>query len=174
MDVDAQVGDEVSVESHRLRGSRRTGTIVEILGAPGHEYYRVRWQDGRESVFHAGSDAVVIPRTPRPERRREEQAPPKAKAPAPRTAAKAKTPEPTPALRAAPGDRLVIHGHHLGERDRDAEVLDVGENGGPPFRVRWSDTGREALLFPGPDAVVEHFPAHAATAASETPGAGGA
>jgi hypothetical protein len=62
-----------------------------------------------------------------------------------------------PILYARPGDRLVIHGHRLGEPERDAEILEVGENGGPPFRVRWSDTGRETLVFPGPDASVEHF-----------------
>jgi len=57
------------------------------------------------------------------------------------------------------GDRLVIRGHRLGEPDRDAEILEViGVGGGPPYRVRWSDTGREGLLFPGTDAVVEHFP----------------
>lgn len=65
-------------------------------------------------------------------------------------------------LRARPGDRLVIRGHRLGEHERDGEILEaLGENGGPPFRVRWSDTGAEALLFPGSDAYVDHL-AHAA------------
>jgi hypothetical protein len=80
--------------------------------------------------------------------------------PARRASAKAapKAAEP-PALRASAGDRLVIRGHQLGEKTRDGEILEVvGENGRPPFRVRWSDTGREALLFPGADAMVEHFP----------------
>lgn len=37
-------------------------------------------------------------------------------------------------MRAAVGDRLVIKGHHSGEPDRDAEVLEVrGENGAPPW-----------------------------------------
>jgi len=58
---------------------------------------------------------------------------------------------------AQPGDRLVIHGRHLGEHERDAEILAVGADGAPPYRVRWSDTGREALLYPGSDARVEHF-----------------
>jgi len=62
-----------------------------------------------------------------------------------------------PTLAARPGDRLVIHGHRLGEPERDAEILAVGAGGAPPFRVRWSDTGREALLYPGSDARVEHF-----------------
>jgi hypothetical protein len=61
-------------------------------------------------------------------------------------------------LRASPGDRLVIRAHHLGEPDRDAEILEaLGKDGTPPFRVRWEEDGREALLFPGPDAYVEHF-----------------
>lgn len=61
-------------------------------------------------------------------------------------------------MRATVGDRLVIRGHHQGEPPRDAEVIAVlGEDGGPPFRVRWSDDGHESLLFPGSDASVEHL-----------------
>jgi hypothetical protein len=57
------------------------------------------------------------------------------------------------------GDRLVIKGHHVGEPDRDAEILEVrGEHGGPPFLVRWDDDGHEGLFFPGADAIVEHLP----------------
>jgi Domain of unknown function (DUF1918) len=60
-------------------------------------------------------------------------------------------------LRASPGDRLVIQRHHLGEPDRDGEILEVlGENGAPPFLVRWED-GHVAELFPGSDATVQHF-----------------
>jgi Domain of unknown function (DUF1918) len=61
-------------------------------------------------------------------------------------------------MKASEGDRLVIKGHHVGEPDRDAEILEVcGEQGGPPYRVRWSDDGHEGLFFPGSDAVVQHF-----------------
>ncbi len=46
---------------------------------------------------------------------------------------------------------------HEGLPGRDAEILDVTHpDGSPPYRVRWSDTGREALVFPGPDAHIEH------------------
>ncbi|MCY7401247.1 MAG: DUF1918 domain-containing protein [Nocardioides sp.] len=59
---------------------------------------------------------------------------------------------------AQPGDRLLIHGHHTGEPERDAEILEVRhENGSPPYLVRWSDTGHEGLIFPGPDAHIQHF-----------------
>ena len=64
-------------------------------------------------------------------------------------------------MRAAAGDRLVIKGHKVGEHDRDAEILEVrGEDGGPPYLVRWEDDGHEGLLFPGSDAVIEHCPKH--------------
>jgi hypothetical protein len=61
-------------------------------------------------------------------------------------------------LKARPGDRLVIHAHHLGEHVRDAEILEAtGPEDGPPFRVRWSDTGEETLHFPGSDATVDRL-----------------
>lgn len=61
------------------------------------------------------------------------------------------------------GDRLVVRGHHVGEPQRDAEVLEViGDHG--PYRVRWSDDGHESILYPGTDVYIEHFPAHSGTA----------
>jgi hypothetical protein len=61
-------------------------------------------------------------------------------------------------MRAAKGDRLVVKGHRIGEPERDAEILDVrGAKGEPPYLVRWWDDGRVALVFPGPDAFVEHY-----------------
>jgi hypothetical protein len=61
-------------------------------------------------------------------------------------------------MQANVGDRIVIRGHHIGEHDRDCEVLEVrGSAGGPPYLVRWGDNGHETLFFPGPDAYVQHF-----------------
>lgn len=63
-------------------------------------------------------------------------------------------------MRARVGDRLIVKAHHVGEPDRDAEIVDVrGENGEPPWVIRWEDSDHEVLYFPGPDAVVEHFAA---------------
>ena len=68
-------------------------------------------------------------------------------------------------MRASIGDRLIVHGLHVDDPVRDAEILEVrGADGGPPYVVRWSDTGHEALVFPGPDAVVHHYE-HTATPA---------
>lgn len=58
---------------------------------------------------------------------------------------------------AAPGDRIIVHSTHVGGRERDGEVIAVrGADGGPPYLVRWSDTGAETLLFPGSDTVIHH------------------
>ncbi|HXZ56798.1 MAG TPA: DUF1918 domain-containing protein [Gaiellaceae bacterium] len=55
----AQVGDVIVVHGHRLGESSRSGEILEVLGTAEHEHYRVRWEDGHESVFTPGSDAVI-------------------------------------------------------------------------------------------------------------------
>jgi hypothetical protein len=61
-------------------------------------------------------------------------------------------------LRAAPGDRLVVSGHYQGEHERDGEVVEVrGEDGAPPFLVRWED-GTTTVLYPGSDVSIQHFP----------------
>lgn len=60
-------------------------------------------------------------------------------------------------MRAKPGDRLVIKSHRVGEHDRYAEILSVrGKSGQPPFLVRWSADGHEAIVYPASDAIVEH------------------
>ena len=58
------------------------------------------------------------------------------------------------------GDRLVVRGHHVGEPERDGEVVGVlGEDG--PYRVRWSDDGHVSTLYPGSDVYIEHLAAKA-------------
>jgi hypothetical protein len=53
-----------------------------------------------------------------------------------------------------PGDRIVVTGHRVGERERNAEVLEVlGEPGHERFRVRWDD-GHESILYPGGDVTI--------------------
>jgi hypothetical protein len=65
---------------------------------------------------------------------------------------------------AAVGDRLVVASSHLEGPVRDGEILEIrGQDGAPPYVVRWSDTGHEALVFPGPDAHVQHFEHHSSS-----------
>jgi hypothetical protein len=60
-------------------------------------------------------------------------------------------------MHATAGDRIIVRSVHVGEHDRDGEVLEVrGENGTPPYLVRWSDTGHDGLFFPGPETVIHH------------------
>lgn len=59
---------------------------------------------------------------------------------------------------AEPGDRLVVRSQRVDGPTRDAEVLEVSRaDGAPPYRVLWSDTGHEGLVFPGPDAYIDHY-----------------
>lgn len=61
-------------------------------------------------------------------------------------------------MQARAGDRIVIKGHHVGEPDRDCEVLEArGADGEPPYLVRWGDSGHTTLFFPGPDAEVRPY-----------------
>ncbi len=60
-------------------------------------------------------------------------------------------------MQAQVGDRIVVKSTHVGEPERDGEVLEVrGKNGEPPYLVRWGDDGHTTLLFPGPDVVIQH------------------
>ncbi len=57
-------------------------------------------------------------------------------------------------MQAQVGDRLVVESNRVDSPSREGEILEVqGEDGGPPYLVRWSD-GHEGLTYPGPDAHV--------------------
>jgi hypothetical protein len=59
-------------------------------------------------------------------------------------------------MRAQVGDQLVIEGRTTEIPRQVAEVIEVrGDNGSPPYLVRYPD-GHEGLMFPGPDAHVVH------------------
>jgi len=61
-----------------------------------------------------------------------------------------------PRLRAAAGDRLVVNPDPVRGRAWDGEIIAVlGEDGRPPFVVRWLDSRRITVVVPGPDARVE-------------------
>ena len=61
-------------------------------------------------------------------------------------------------MKAAVGDRILVASNRLDEGLRDGRIVRLHHpDGTPPYDVEWSDTGRVALVFPGPDARVEHF-----------------
>lgn len=86
------------------------------------------------------------------------------------------------ALRARIGDEIVVRGTRAGVVARDGEIVGLHHpDGSPPYDVRWADSGRVSLYFPGPDAYVRHLtsapphgrPAAGAPSAREAWGAGG-
>jgi len=63
-------------------------------------------------------------------------------------------------MKAAIGDKVVIRGHAVGQRQRHGTIVDVrGADGEPPYVVHWDDEPSEGaqdhLFFPGADADVE-------------------
>jgi chitodextrinase len=52
-------GDVVVVSGHRVGERERVGEIVEVLGEPDHAHYRVRWDDGHDSIFYPSVDTIV-------------------------------------------------------------------------------------------------------------------
>jgi len=69
-------------------------------------------------------------------------------------------------MRAAAGDRMVVAPARVHGAVRDGEIVSTGTDGGPPYRIRWSDDGDVTLFFPGPDAHVQHV-AHQAAATQQ-------
>lgn len=53
-------GDHVTVESEKVGQPPREGEILEVLGGPAGEHYRVRWEDGHESTFFPTAGSVRI------------------------------------------------------------------------------------------------------------------
>jgi hypothetical protein len=66
-------------------------------------------------------------------------------------------------MRAVNGDELVVRGRHVGDEGRTGEIIEVhGEDGAPPYLVRWKD-GHESVIMPSSDTIVEHRPARQQT-----------
>ena len=65
-------------------------------------------------------------------------------------------------MRAQVGDWIVVEGARVGEPRREGEVVEVPHaDGSPPYRVRWTDSDRTTLVFPGPDARIQHVGVYA-------------
>lgn len=58
-------------------------------------------------------------------------------------------------MKANVGDWLVIKNSTNEHCDQRGIITEVHSgDGAPPYMVRWLETGRQALVFPGPDGVV--------------------
>jgi hypothetical protein len=69
----ADAGDLIVISGHHVGEMERIGEILEVLGELPHEAYRVRWEDGHESVFRPGSDATIKHSARRPRTRKAKQ-----------------------------------------------------------------------------------------------------
>jgi hypothetical protein len=59
-------------------------------------------------------------------------------------------------MKAAVGDRIVTASGVVGGAVRDGIVTECPHgDGSPPYRVKWSDTGEETLVYPGTDTIVD-------------------
>ncbi|WP_026122234.1 dsRBD fold-containing protein [Nocardiopsis halotolerans] len=64
-------------------------------------------------------------------------------------------------MRAQVGDRLVVESPRDDTHRRTGDVTEVrGSDGSPPYQVHWHDAerGHDDLVYPGPDAHIEHPP----------------
>jgi Domain of unknown function (DUF1918) len=61
--VQARTGDRIVVESAHVGQPRREGEVLEVVPS-GREreraYYRVRWDDGHESIYFPSNDCRVV------------------------------------------------------------------------------------------------------------------
>jgi hypothetical protein len=55
----ARVGDWLETRGIHGEPARR-GQIVEILGEPGHEHYKVHWNEQHESIVYPADGVEVI------------------------------------------------------------------------------------------------------------------
>ena len=56
----AKQGDQIVIETQTLDALRRQGEVIEVIGQGEREHYRIRWQDGHESIYFPGPAARVV------------------------------------------------------------------------------------------------------------------
>jgi hypothetical protein len=56
----AKAGDEIVVDAVNLGDPKREGEILEVETSGDVVHYRVRWDDGHESIFYPGSTTHVV------------------------------------------------------------------------------------------------------------------
>ena len=56
--MELKAGDRVEVESESTERPPRAGVIEEVLGTGSSRRYRVRWDDGHESIYTPAAGAL--------------------------------------------------------------------------------------------------------------------
>lgn len=55
----ARVGDWLETRGIHGEPGRR-GQIIEVLGGPGHEHYKVRWDEQHESIVYPADGVRIV------------------------------------------------------------------------------------------------------------------
>jgi hypothetical protein len=64
-----EVGERVVAESESINRRRRAGVVEEVLRGDPSPRYRIRWDDGHQSIYTPASGALRA--KPRPKRQRQ-------------------------------------------------------------------------------------------------------
>ena len=56
--MDLEVGDRVAAESESTERLPRSGTVEERVGEGSSARYRIRWDDGHESIYTPAAGAL--------------------------------------------------------------------------------------------------------------------
>jgi hypothetical protein len=56
--MELKVGDRVAAEAESTERPERTGVIEEVLGLKPSPRYRIRWDDGHESIYTSAAGAL--------------------------------------------------------------------------------------------------------------------
>jgi Domain of unknown function (DUF1918) len=56
--MELKVGNRIKVESESTERPPRTGVIEEVVSEPPSPRYRIRWDDGHESIYTPAAGAV--------------------------------------------------------------------------------------------------------------------
>ncbi|QNE78374.1 DUF1918 domain-containing protein [Streptomyces finlayi] len=67
--MEAQTGDRLLMHGRTVGQHDRVAEIIEVLGAEGAPPYRVRYEDGHESIKSPGPDCVVRHTSPQDDQR---------------------------------------------------------------------------------------------------------
>jgi hypothetical protein len=60
-------------------------------------------------------------------------------------------------MKANVGDWIVVEGPTTGHGRREGIIVSLHHpDGEPPYEVKWADTGKTTLVFPGPDMHLRH------------------
>ena len=58
--MEVKIGDRIAVESEHVGEGSRDGRVLDVIGSGDGVHYRVRWDDGHESVMFPSAGSVKI------------------------------------------------------------------------------------------------------------------